>query len=66
MNNYEEGGLKLPHIEAYCYALKNVLDSKTTRPNDPFSMETTPFKIEKIGGDKVWLLKKVGIKENLY
>jgi hypothetical protein len=22
MNNYEEGGLKLPHIESYCYALK--------------------------------------------
>jgi hypothetical protein len=22
MNNYEEGALKLPHIESYCYALK--------------------------------------------
>jgi hypothetical protein len=22
MNTYEEGGLKLPHIESYCYALK--------------------------------------------
>jgi hypothetical protein len=22
MNNLEEGGLKLPHIESYCYALK--------------------------------------------
>jgi hypothetical protein len=22
MNNYEEGGLKLPHIESYCYALE--------------------------------------------
>jgi hypothetical protein len=37
MNNYEEGRLKLPHIE-------NVLDSKTIKPNEPFSMETTPFR----------------------
>ena len=34
---------------------ENVLDSKTIRPNESFSMETAPLidKIEKIGGDKV-------------
>jgi hypothetical protein len=32
MNNYEEGGLKLPHIESYCYALKMFWIQKLLNP----------------------------------
>jgi hypothetical protein len=28
----------------YSHCTENVLDSKTIRPNEPFSMETTPFR----------------------
>lgn len=32
MNIYEEGGLKLPHIESYCYALKMTWIQKLLDP----------------------------------
>jgi hypothetical protein len=32
MNNYEEGGLKLPHSESYCYALKMSWIQKLLNP----------------------------------
>ena len=32
MNNYEEGGLKLPHIESYWYALKMSWIQKLLNP----------------------------------
>jgi uncharacterized membrane protein len=32
MNIYEEGGLKLPHIESYCYALKMSWIQKLLNP----------------------------------
>ena len=63
MNNYEEGGLKLPHIESYCYALKMSWIQKLLKP-----MNHSQWKLlllDKIGGDKVWLLKKVGIQKSL-
>jgi hypothetical protein len=44
MNNHEEGGLKLQHIGKLLLCTENILDSKTIRPNEPFSMETTPFR----------------------
>ena len=59
MNNYEEGGLKLPHIESYCYALIMSWIQKLLNP-----MNYSQWKLlllDKI--DKVWLLKKVGIQK---
>jgi hypothetical protein len=36
MNNYEEGGLKLPHIESYYYALKMSWIQKLLNPMNHF------------------------------
>ena len=64
MNNYEEGGLKLPYIESYCYALKMSWIQKLLDPMNHSQWKLLlSDKIEKIGGDKVWLLKKVGIEK---
>ena len=62
INNYEEGGLKLAHIESFCKALNmswlhKLLDQ----------MNMSPWKIlllsyiEKYGGDKILYLKKEGL-----
>ena len=54
MNNYEEGGLKLPHIESYCYALKMSWIQKLLDPMNHSQWKLLLLdKIEKIGGDKV-------------
>ena len=61
MNNYEEGGLKLPHIESYCYVLKMSWIQKLLDPMNHSQWKLLlSDKIEKNGGEKVWLLKKVG------
>jgi hypothetical protein len=64
INNYEEGGLKLPHIESFCKTLKMYC---LLRLLDPMNM--SPCKmlllsymyIEKYGGDKILCLKKEGL-----
>jgi hypothetical protein len=64
MNNYEEGGLKLPHIESYWYALKMSWIQKLLNPMNHSQWKLLLLdKIEKIRGDKVWLLQKVGIQK---
>ena len=65
MNNYEEGGLKLPHIESFCYALKLSWIPKLLDPMNHYQWKLLLLdKIENIEGDKVWLiLKKVGIQK---
>jgi hypothetical protein len=57
-------GLKLPHIESYCYALKMSWIQKLLDPMNHSQWKLLLLDtIEKIGGDKVWLLKKVGIEK---
>ena len=63
INNYEEGGLKLTHIESFCKVLKM---SWLYKFLDPMNM--SPWKllllsyIEKYGGDKILYLKKEGLE----
>ena len=63
INNYEEGGLKLPHIELFCEALKMSWLNKLLDP-----MNMSPWKIlllsdiEKYGGDKILYLKREGLE----
>jgi hypothetical protein len=62
INNYEEGGLKLLHIESFCKALEMSWLHKLLDP-----MNMSPWKIvllsyiEKYGGDKILYLKKEGL-----
>jgi hypothetical protein len=64
MDKYEERGLKLPHIESYCYALNMSWIQKLLDPMNHSQWELLLLdKIEKNGGDKVWLLKKVGVQK---
>jgi len=66
INNYEEEGLKLQHIESFCKALKR---SWLYKLLDPMNM--SPWKIlllsyiEKFGGDKILYFKKEGL-ESIY
>jgi hypothetical protein len=66
MNKYEEGGLKLPHIESYCYALKmswiqNLLDPMNHSQWELLLLD----KIEKIGVTKCGYSKKLEFKKSL-
>ena len=62
MNNYEEGGLNLPHIESFCKAVKMSLFQKLL---DPINMSPSIILllsyIGKYGGDKILYLKKEGL-----
>jgi hypothetical protein len=64
INNYEEGGLKLPHIESFCKALKmswllRLLDLMNMSPCKMLLLSY--MYIEKYGGDKILYLKKEGL-----
>ena len=63
INDYDEGGLKVPDIFSYCKALKI---SWIKRYIDPFNFsdwkKLLTDKIETMGGDKFWGLTKQGLK----
>ena len=67
MNNYEEGGLKLPHIESYCYALNMSWIQKLLDPMSHSQWKLLLLdKIEKNNGvTKYDYLKKSELKKFL-
>lgn len=64
INLLENGGLKIPHLESFCYSLKMTWIHKLL---DPFNM--SPWKTllvdeyNKFGGDKIWLLSPSALKK---
>ena len=64
INNYDEGGLKFPHIESFCMSLKMSWLYKLLDP-----LNISPWKIlllsyiEKYGGDKILYLTKEGLEK---
>ncbi|XP_052059423.1 uncharacterized protein LOC127700023 [Mytilus californianus] len=64
IGSYDTGGLNMPHIESFCYALKMTWIYKLL---DPFNL--SPWKIlfndkyRKYGADKIWMMNKDSIKQ---
>ena len=64
INPYEKGGLKMPHIPSFCFALKMTWIHKLLDP-----LNNSPWKIllvdqyEKFGGDKIWFMTREGLEE---
>ena len=63
MNNYEEGGLKLPHIESYCYALKMSWIQKLLNPMNHSQWKLPVLLLDKI--EKIGYSKKLEFKKSL-
>jgi hypothetical protein len=63
MNNYEEGGLKLPHIESYCYALKMSWIQKLLKPMNHSQWKLPVLLLDKI--EKIGYSKKLEFKKSL-
>jgi hypothetical protein len=64
INNYEEGRLKLPHIESFCRALKMSWLLRLLDPMNMFSCKMLLLSymyIEKYWRDKILYLKKEGL-----
>ena len=64
IGSYDTGGLKMPHIESFCYSLKMTWIYKLL---DPFNL--SPWKIlfndkyRKYGADKIWMMNKDSIEQ---
>lgn len=64
INDYCEGGLKIPHVKSFCFSLKMTWIHKLLDP-----LNFSPWKIlimsklEKFGGEKVFHLGKMGIQK---
>ena len=59
---YENGGLKMPHIQSFESALKMTWIKKLLNPeySAPWKTLLLP-KLEELGGDKFWLLNREGL-----
>ena len=63
INEYEEGGIKMPHIESFCYALKMSWIHKLLDP-----LNHSPWKVlllnslQKFGGDRILYLGREGME----
>ena len=57
IGNYEEGGLKMPHIESFCMSLKMMWIHRLIDP-----LNISPWKtlimdhFNRFGGDKIWMM----------
>jgi hypothetical protein len=64
IGQYEEGGLKMPHIESFCHRLKMVWINKILDP-----LKIAPWKTlfidqyNKYGADKIWMLDQYGLSK---
>jgi hypothetical protein len=63
MNNYEEGRLKLPHIESYCYALKMSWIQKLLNPMNHSQWKLPVLLLDKI--EQIGYSKKLEFKKSL-
>jgi hypothetical protein len=63
INNYEEEGLKLPHIQSFCEALKLCRSHKLIDPINISAWKILLLSyIEKYGGDRILYLQKEGLE----
>ena len=63
INNYEEEGLKLPHIQSFCEALKLPQRHKLLDPMNISAWKILLLSyIEKYGGDRILYLQKEGLE----
>ena len=64
IGGYENGGLKMPHIESFCFSLKMTWINKLLDP-----LNISPWKTllidqyNKYGADKIWLMTPEGINK---
>ena len=62
INNYEDGGLRMPHLESFCLSLKMTWINKLLDP-----LNNSPWKIliseqyNRYGGDKIWMMSSEGL-----
>ena len=64
IGNYERGGLKMPHIESFCWSLKMSWINKLLDP-----LNISPWKTliidqyNKFGGDKIWMMSSEALSK---
>ena len=64
IEQYEEGGLKMPHIECFCHGLKMVWINKIFDPLKITSLKTLfIYQYNKYGADKMWMLDQYAISK---
>ena len=57
INNYDKGGLKMPHIESFSMSLKITWINKLLDPTNISPWKTLLMdKYTKLGGDKIWMM----------